>query len=514
MHAGSVASRRVRPAVIVNRLAWAAWALLLFTVPITSSPWVAQISGGTPVAPLAGLPLAALLGLWLLPTILRGGRLPRLTLPLAGFVIVALVSSALALFRLTPAFPGQSLLVREVRALLTLGVGLGFYLCAAGYPRSAAVLRRSLAWLYAGAGFAFLWGTYQVGIAHFNFPIAAGVNGLHRLFVMRDMSYTRVTGLTYEPSWFADQLVLLYLPLWIASVWTGYSIAPRRRGLTVEMGLLIWGGLLLFLSISRIGMLGAFALAGVLAWRAGGALAGRLAARIEARGPAAVQDARVRRRMVLGLRISLLLGLGLVLLAAVTLAARIDRRLMRVFTTDYLAIWRESSEPVYAVANRLAYAERVVYWETGLHAFSRAPLLGAGLGNAGFYFIESAPPYAYVLPETIEILTGGGSYPNPKSLWLRLLAETGVAGAACFVVWLILIGLAGRARMGRSGVRGMIGFSIGLALAALAFEGFSLDTFALPQLWLLPGLVSAVARAGFEDGPGPSHVPAGGVHDG
>lgn len=505
----SETSPRTRWTARLDRLAWTAWVLVLLTVPITSSPWVAPISGGTPVAPLAGLPLAALLALWLLPMVLRGGRLPRLTLPLAGFAAVALGSSALALFRPTPAFPGASVLGREVRALATLGVGLGFYLCAAGVPQSAAALRRSLRWLYAGAAFAFLWGTYQAGIAHLNFPITAGVRGLHRLFVMRDMSYTRVTGLTYEPSWFADQLVLLYLPLWIASVWTGFSVGPRRRGLTVEWILLGWGALLLFLSISRIGMLSAFALAAVLMWRAGGALARRLAVRMGT--PA---DPRGMRRRAAAVRLGLLAVLGLALLGLAVGAAQLDQRVRRVFTTDYLSLWRTSSEPVYVIANRLAYAERVVFWETGLAAFSRAPLVGVGLGNAGFYFIESAPPFAYRLPETIEILTGGGLYPNPKNLWVRLLAETGVAGLASFVVWLALIGLAGAGLMQGRGVRAVLGFAVGPALAALVFEGFSLDTLALPQLWLLPGLVTAAARAGLAAGPDEGAGAQGGAGDG
>jgi hypothetical protein len=33
---------------------------------------------------------------------------------------------------------------------------------------------------------------------------------------------------------------------------------------------------------------------------------------------------------------------------------------------------------------------------------------------------------------------------------------------------------------------------VGLALIAQIFEGFSLDTFALPQLWIILGIFSAV----------------------
>jgi hypothetical protein len=39
----------------------------------------------------------------------------------------------------------------------------------------------------------------------------------------------------------------------------------------------------------------------------------------------------------------------------------------------------------------------------------------------------------------------------------------------------------------------MIGLAGLLSLVAQVFEGFSLDTFALPHLWIMLGLVTAVA---------------------
>ncbi len=43
-----------------------------------------------------------------------------------------------------------------------------------------------------------------------------------------------------------------------------------------------------------------------------------------------------------------------------------------------------------------------------------------------------------------------------------------------------------------SPLRRMIGMAGFLSLLALLFEGFSLDTFALPHLWVMLGLVTAV----------------------
>jgi O-antigen ligase len=140
----------------------------------------------------------------------------------------------------------------------------------------------------------------------------------------------------------------------------------------------------------------------------------------------------------------------------------------------------------------LAFAERVVYWEAGLEGFRRYPMLGVGLGNAGFLFEEGMPPFGSRLTEIRRALElTNPNFPNPKSLWVRLLAETGVVGFSAFATWLIVLGAAGfgltRAASGRQQAIGLAGL---LSLGAQAIEGFSLDTFALPQLWIMMGLVT------------------------
>jgi hypothetical protein len=61
------------------------------------------------------------------------------------------------------------------------------------------------------------------------------------------------------------------------------------------------------------------------------------------------------------------------------------------------------------------------------------------------------------------------------------------------VTWLIAI-LAGSIclRSSPSPLVQVTGVAGALALAAQILEGFSLDTFALPQMWMVPGLVTAV----------------------
>jgi len=88
---------------------------------------------------------------------------------------------------------------------------------------------------------------------------------------------------------------------------------------------------------------------------------------------------------------------------------------------------------------------------------------------------------------------------NIKSLWVRLLAETGVVGLAFFLTWLLTLLFSSRQaeshpcrHLGSVGLMGI------LMLAALLAEGFSIDSFALPYLWFTAGL--ATASAGFSSG--------------
>ena len=85
-------------------------------------------------------------------------------------------------------------------------------------------------------------------------------------------------------------------------------------------------------------------------------------------------------------------------------------------------------------------------------------------------------------------------FPNPKNLWVRLLAETGVAGFTAFGSWLGLLALSAWNVWKRgSGVRRVIGLAALFTLLAQVGEGFSLDSFALPQLWVMLGLMTAAA---------------------
>ena len=67
--------------------------------------------------------------------------------------------------------------------------------------------------------------------------------------------YGRVNGLTYEASWFAHQMVMLYLPLWLAATYHKTSaFAFRILHISLENILLVFGLAAFFLSSPRIGL--------------------------------------------------------------------------------------------------------------------------------------------------------------------------------------------------------------------------------------------------------------------
>lgn len=475
------------------------WWLLLVSIPITSFPLVERTIGGDTVSPLALLPLVLLVVTWLVPNLVRGESFPAEAGPLLLFVVIALASSLLAQFLPIEPYKGQAILSRSLRGLATLGIGVSFYWCASLSCTDQNRTRSSLRAIAAGGLLALLWSAAQAWyILFIEGYIPPLLNQIHRWLSVRDLFWDRVTGLAFEPSWFGNQLVTIYLPLWLASVICGVSAFGRtRRFMLVEASLSVLAIVMLLLSRSRLSLVSfllmSAALIGYGLWRVTGRLV-RITVRAERRS-----CSRSRR----GLQLVLLLvgvfavsaGLVAVARAAIERDPRTSRLLSAPAQLD--SIRGESPyETIYAVANRAAFAERLVYWRAGFWPFERYPVLGVGLGNAGFFFEDGLPAYGHRLVEIQNLLDPANpNFPNPKSLWLRLLAETGLVGFSAFLIWLGVLAAGGIALAKRArGVDRVIGVAGLLAILAQVSEGFSLDTFALPQLWIILGLLTAAAR--------------------
>jgi len=126
------------------------WALLLVALPFTSFPILASLLGGTAVAPLSALFLFVLMLAAYLPDVLKHRSIPRQALPLILFLLAAIFSSALANFFPIESFRGASVWKNALEGILTVFLGLAFYLVTIQMLETRAALRDSLKWIYLG----------------------------------------------------------------------------------------------------------------------------------------------------------------------------------------------------------------------------------------------------------------------------------------------------------------------------------------------------------------------------
>ncbi|HSQ16936.1 MAG TPA: hypothetical protein VLM83_04500, partial [Anaerolineales bacterium] len=107
----------------------------MISLPFTSFPLLVNLTGAI-VAPLSAIPVFLLILLWFIPYVLRRGSLPRETSPLVIFTLIALLACSLAFFLDIPGFKGRTLLGQELRALVTLVIGLAFLFVFSTWPQN------------------------------------------------------------------------------------------------------------------------------------------------------------------------------------------------------------------------------------------------------------------------------------------------------------------------------------------------------------------------------------------
>jgi O-antigen ligase len=124
--------------------------------------------------------------------------------------------------------------------------------------------------------------------------------------------------------------------------------------------------------------------------------------------------------------------------------------------------------------------------------------LGVGLGASGFYIYSGLPDWALTtVPEIARQLSPTNAlYPNPKNLYVRLLAETGLLGFVLFMAFLLhVLGdtlSALRQRVPRWRYLGIAALFTWLALFAY---NMTQDSFAIPNLWINFGILAGIVGA-------------------
>jgi len=474
---------------LFNNFSKVLWVLFLVTLPITSFPFFpGNIGGGTLVRPLSIYPLMILIVLVVIPRFITK-PLPKTFLSFLPFVVVAIASSLLATLKGIEAMREVSVEARMIRALATLGIGGAIYLLVTLWPTKQEDLRFSLRWIYIGFIPALFWGSLQaLYVVRFSKPWFDLMSSVQRYISIRRLFINRVSGLTYEPNWYADQISFLLLPWLLAAVLSGYSVFKWRwRWVTIELFLLVWALAIMPFTFSRAGLIVMLILVflGILLFRS------------RHKEPSQAQKPSVKfplRRIAEGGLLVLIIGV------VIFFAGSRNEFFARIW--EY---WQRKPDQGYVqyfidYFEYLGFGARFSYSQTAYQVYEDNPILGVGLGNYAFYFNEKLPdrPLAAV-PEVLRLVVpeeGVSRLITPKNLFLRIMAETGLVGLGTFLAFIVAIfgctlylWLSVDMETRYWGTAGL------LAMMAFSMVAFSFDSFAIPNMWVVFGLITAAMRA-------------------
>jgi O-antigen ligase len=457
----------------------ALWVLLLCLLPFTSLPIASKILGSEMVAAPSIFPVILMGILWLVSAIFEN-NFKEISLPLLIFLVYCIAGSIITLFLGIPIQKDFNFVRSIVEVYITLLIGLAFFIVPLHYLKTrqqAIIAAKIVYWTFLPI---FIWCGLQFGLERISNGYPAWMEALQQGFSTSGLLYPgRVTGFAYEPSWLAHQLNILYIPLFFGPTLAGFSLYKKKFWIfSVENILLAGSILLLFLTKSRIGWTSfAFcAFYGLLI------LYKKMVVKLRVRFSAL-------NRKIWKLILPLVTSAAVIgiIFSGLFVSSKVDPRMELLFKAETY-----QNRNLLSVANDFFFAERILYWQTGWEIFNDHPILGVGLGNFGFYFQDYMPDFATALDEPRELLFRAGYQANNKNLWTRLLSETGMIGFLIFVAWLIVLWFHSSELVKTEDKAGKSwGYITKIALIALLFEGFSVDSFALPYYWLILGMSSA-----------------------
>ncbi len=458
------------------------WYAALFLLPFTSLPLASKLLHSKMVAAPAIIILAVLMSFWFIPYIYNHS-LDLGTYPLLIFGIYSLLITFLSIFNSIPIQKDFSFLASFGESLITLLIGISFFVFPLHFINSEKILQQTIRFIYLGFIPLFIWSILQFSIYQLNNDFPLWMETAQSWFSTSGGLFPgRISGFAYEPSWVANQLNLLYIPLFFGFTLSNQSLFKRKfRRLSVENLFLACSLLLLFLSKSRIGWISFL----VCAFYAALVLNGRYISSIKKKHP---KFSKKRWNIVLPL---LLVGFYLLaILTGLFISSKIDSRMEQVLNPK---TYQDRS--LLSIANEFLFAERILYWQAGWEMFNDHPVIGVGLGNYGFYFQEYIPSFAWALDEPRDLIFRAGYQANNKNIWTRLLSETGVIGLILFTGWLYILFQKGYTITKKVKYKKATwGYILIIAIIAYLFEGFSIDSFAMPYLWSILGISLAAIK--------------------
>jgi hypothetical protein len=346
--------------------------------------------------------------------------------------------------------------------------------------------RFSVKWILAGLCLDLAWSGLQALTFYAHLLPKEMLTHWQLAFSMRELVRTnRVSGLAYEPAWLAGQLATTFIPFLFAAIMTKFRITRLQW---LEPFLLAASLLALLTTYSRGGLLSTLAAAGLTFL-----LLGRQAIRETwiwfingFRG----------RSMDIVFRVGLIAALVAVVAGAFLFLGQ---------KSFFRSLWNTNASNLTEYLVNISAGARSAYSTGALTAFHKHPWTGTGLGASGFHIYQNLPDWALTfVPEIARQLDPGNHlYPNPKNLYVRLLAETGLIGFFLFLAYQfhVLGDILSIWQRGQPWARfaAMAGV---FAWLAIAFYNFTQDSLTTPNIWIIPGiLVGLAASAARESAP-------------
>lgn len=460
----------------LERMARFLWGAALLSLPVTSFRYYPFLGDSTFVRPLALYPIGLLMLIALVQFVRGKAPVPRVgvLVPLTAFVLFVLTASSFGAWLDPLPMRGQEYFGRVLRAWVTVAIGLSFFVSALWMNRSEDDLRFSVRWILAGLVINTLWSGVQMLAIFTPLLEKETVSHWQLAFSMRELVIAkRVSGMAYEPAWLAGQIATVYLPWLFAALLTRQRVT---RFVWLEPVLLGCAGLLLLTSLSRGGL-----------FTSGMALALTflLVGRAEMRASWNWFTSGFKNAVGALLRLGIVVALVTVFAGAIFFLSRNDY-VARLFNSD------ADSVEEFVVEN---YAgARGAYTYGALGAYEESPFFGVGLGASGFYIYDNMPDWAMTnVPEIARQFSPKNRlFPNPKNMYARLLAETGLLGFALFFIYQfsllgdILNALKGSVVLRYAGIAALFSW-----IAILIYNATQ-DSFATPNIWINFGILAGM----------------------
>jgi len=457
------------------------WGAALLTLPVTSFRWFPLLGEGTLVRPLALYPLALLILLLLIQSLRGKTKLnwAGALIPLGALVLFIFAATSFGALIDPIPLRGQIYSGRAIRALATLFIGIVFFISAVWMNKDEDDFRFTVRWLFVGLCLDLAWSALQAVTFYTGLLNKEMVTHWQLAFSMRELVRTnRISGLAYEPAWLAGQLATTFIPFLFAAVLTNFRITRLRW---LEPVLLAGSLLVLLATYSRGGLFTTIAAAGLTFLFLG-------------------RDVlhSIWIWFINGFRgraFEILFRVGMI---AVVIGIFAGTFLFLSQKNFFRRLWETDAQTLSEYVVDINAGARGAYSAGALAAFEEYPITGVGLGASGFYIYSNLPDWALTtVPEIAKQLNPENRlYPNPKNLYVRLLAETGLIGFFLFIAFqLYILGdmlnlLRRNERCAWARFAAVAGV---FAWIAITFYNFTQDSLTTPNIWLVPGILAGLS---------------------